>query len=825
MSALTPEQIRQGLAENGQAPYGAARNARAESLSAAAEATGDRELFRQALDRLIDAYEWSAERTKMVVPFARLLQEYDRDPSAFAAYEVHSLFWRFKWVAGRIVESPEIPLAAVERWLTDMERRYRLAGYSERAVRQAEFHLADATGDEGRMDRAAAGWTAAPRDQMSDCHACEINTQGWYWARKGEDAKAIEVWEPVLSGGKSCMEEPHRVLAHSLFPLVRLGRLDEARAHHLRGYRMARGKDSLLRSVGKHIEFCALTGNESRGLEILAEHAAHLGPLADAESQMEFAGGILVLLRRLIELGHGDRPAVPGSQGSASSVNELYERLYADATGIAARFDARNGTTLVSDRLAERIERQPLVEVLPLGVRSAGLPVGTAAPAASAPDTAAPDIASLVERARALRKQGHPAADGLWARITELADAGEELPDTGVTGEVLEHRAVGAARAGSDRARTLFVEAAEAHRSAGQHARAAYAELALAGTAAQFGAEPTEIRELLAAATDAARALDEADPARRRRIVAAELATIQIESYLRGRESQETVDPQFVAELEDFVARHAVGEADGQADVDDVLADAELTLARLALTVGQLDRAERLLVSAADRCLGVERPWDAVEALSIRASVLAARGDLEAAESTARTALGHAAELTDGEAQAAVRLTLADILLRREPTGPTRRRRTPSMRHIGSTRRGSRRPAEPGHGCCSPVPTPRRSARPRRPRCCSRRCPTWWNRAMRRLWRLGRRSARCCASCTIPGRRPSSICWPPRPPRTGTPPGRRRASRTRRRNAWGRRGCAPRRSPRTGGPWSCGGSRVTTRWARCGCCGHWRGWP
>ncbi|MFF1478394.1 tetratricopeptide repeat protein [Streptomyces sp. NPDC058301] len=673
MTVLTPEEIRQGLADNARAPYGAARNARAETLAAAAESSGDRGLFRQALDQLIDAYEWSAERTKMVVPFARLLQEYDRDPTAFPGYEVHGLFWRFKWVAGRIVESPEIPLAAVERWLTDMERRYRLAGYSERAVRQAEFHLADATGDEARMDRAAAAWTAAARDRMSDCHACEINTQGWYWARKGEDAKAIEVWEPVLSGGKSCMEEPHRVLAHSLLPLVRLGRLDEARSHHLRGYRMARGNDSLLRSVGKHIEFCALTGNESRGLEILAEHATHLGPLTDVESQMEFAGGVLVLLRRLVDLGHGDRPAVP-YQGAPQTVHELYERLSADATSIAARFDARNGTPHVSERLAERIGRQPLVDVLPLGVRSAALPAATAPVGAGQPGTASPhtaataalDFAALVEHARIARQQGRPSADALWARVGELADAGKELPDAAVAADLLEFRARTAARAGAEQARGLYAHAADAHRAAGEQARAAYALLGVAGTAAQAGGEAGEIRHLLAVAAEAARALDEADPARARRIAAAELTTLQIESYLRGRETPEEdgqpVDPALTAALEDFVTAHGT---DVRPDVADVLAEAELVLARIALTIGDLDRAEPLLTSAAHHCLVAERPWEAAEPLSLRARVLAARDDREGAEAVARTALGHAAELTDPEEQAAVRLTLAEILLRR----------------------------------------------------------------------------------------------------------------------------------------------------------------
>lgn len=743
MTSMTPDEIRQGLGENSCAPYGAARNARAEALSAAAEATGDRELFRRSLQGLIDAYEYSAERTRMVVPFARLLQEYDKDPSSFGSYEVHSLFWRFKWVAGRIVESPEIPLGTVDRWLTDMERRYRLAGYSERAVRQAEFHLADAIGDEDRMDRAMAGWAAAERDGMSDCHACEINTQGWYRARRGDDAGAVEIWEPVLSGGKSCMEEPHRVLAHSLLPLVRLGRSAEARSHHLRGYRMTRGKDSLLRSVGEHIEFCALTGNESRGLEILAEHASHLGPLADVESQMEFTGGILVLLRRLGDLGHGELPAA-SYQGTPRTVGELYELLHADAFGIAARFDARNGSAHVSAQLSERVARQPLVDALPLGVRSQALPAGTAparpartapesgasaaglaatgtaavvgpvgAGAASAggtgPGTADADFPALVERARAARRRGHPSADGLWTAVARLAGAHEGVADAGLAGDLLEHRAHTAAIAGDAEAVALFTEAAGAHREAGEHGRAAYADLAAAGTAVQFGSGPQEIRRLLGTALASAEAVDGSDPARPRRLASAELTRIRIESFLRGHEEHSRgadegqegqdgtgegpegaeqaagdgeeaghgvpghgVDALMVAELEAFVADAGAsgsGETAAAAGVADVVGAAELLLAKLALTVGDLGRAEPLLDSAARHCLDAERPWEAVEPLAVRAQVLAARGALDEAEAVARTALEHAGEVTDGGEQAAVRMSLAEVLMRRGAEG------------------------------------------------------------------------------------------------------------------------------------------------------------
>lgn len=432
MTALTPAEIERGLAENASAPHGAARIAHAEALSAAAESSGDRTLFRHALSALIDAYEYSAERTKMTVPFARLLQEYDRDPSVFAAHETHGLYWRFKWVTGSIVGSPEVPLDAIERWLAEMERRYRVAGFSERAVRQAEFYLADSLGDRARADRAMSDWAAAERDRMSDCHACELSNQGRYWARREEDTKAIGVWEPVLAGQKTCMEEPHRALAHSLLSLVRLGHTDEARSHHLRGYRMARGNESLLRAIGEHIEFCALTGNESRGLEILSEHTAHLGPLADAEAQLGFNGGVLVLLRRLTDLGHGDRPAVP-YEGVGRTVRELADLLYGQVSAIAERFDARNGSGHVSGLLAERLARRPLTDALPLGVRSPVLPgAGTGAVSGRAGAVAggggaltgdsvpsgaagtvradgaggAEELADLVERARAFRKRG-----------------------------------------------------------------------------------------------------------------------------------------------------------------------------------------------------------------------------------------------------------------------------------------------------------------------------------------------------------------------------------------------------------------------------------
>ncbi|MFC9293292.1 tetratricopeptide repeat protein [Streptomyces sp. NPDC057011] len=673
MTTLTPQEIELGLAENRESPNGAARNAHAEALVGAAEASGDRALFRAALDNLVGAYLFSSESSKLLVPFARLLQEYDKNPGSFSSWDAHSLFWQFKWVTTAISDSPGIPLESATGWLDEMERRYRLAGYSERPVREAELWLADATGDDERADRAFELWLAAERDDMSDCLACELNSQGQYAVLRGDDARALDLWASVLAGEKTCAEEPHRVLATSLLPLLRLGRADEARSHHLRGYRMARGNESLLPSVGKHIEFCALTGNESRGLEILAEHAAHVGPLANVDDQLAFHGGILVLLRRLTELGHGASPAV-AYEGTPRTVSELYEVLYAGSLDIARQFDARNGTTRVSERFLTRIGREPLTGRLPLGVRTAAL--AAAVPVVAAPvgePAGSTGFAELVERARRARDEGHPAADALWAEVSVRADAQPE-PDPLVAADLADHRALAAARGGAQEASELLTAVREGYRALGQAQRAALAELRLATLAAQSGAAPAEVRRLLGVAVRAAEGLDPAEPLRTRRIALAELSAIRMESYLRSLEAtgdtghghghghghdhaQGHGHDELAAELTAFVAAYAP-------TLPDLVAEAEEMLGRVSLSQGDQERAVELLAAAADRAVAAGRPWQAVDPLVLRAGVLMSLERPEEAERAARSALEHSAEVTDSETQGVVRLTLADILLR-----------------------------------------------------------------------------------------------------------------------------------------------------------------
>ncbi|MFE4829154.1 tetratricopeptide repeat protein [Streptomyces sp. NPDC056672] len=759
-TSLSPEEIRRALWENQSAPNGPLRNARGEELAAAAESTGDRDLLRAALFGLIQAYEYSTERGKMLVPFARLLQEWDADPSAFDGADTHTFHWMFKWVSSGMLSLPEIPLATMEQWLAEMERRYRTAGFTERAVRQAEFDLAEQTGDTGRTARAFEAWTAAERDRMANCHACELNDQGAYWLSLGQDHKALGIWEPVLADRSHCAEEPHRVLAKSLLPLVRTGRLEEARANHLRGYRMARGNESLLPSIGRHIEFCALTGNEGRGLELLAEHAQHLSSDGNAYSRLELFTGALTLLRRLLALGLDTQPAVPMA-GQRRTVRELHDLLDVEAASIAARFDARNGSDVVSGLLKSRLECEPLLGALPLGVRAATLTtVGGAAPtSAAAPGSsgvgatgvgatgvgatgasaaagsrtaagtgpgagAVRTVPELVAEARELRDQGHPGTSGAWERIVSRLARDGVTADPLLAAELLERGAVragsagnaagttaggtggtggtsGAGSTGEKTVRELFEEVVVAYRAVGELSRAALNELRVAYVAARAGASPGEIRALLATAEASARALPLTDPTRTRRIATVALNTIRLGPTLRHQheEHEEHGDADHGsgghstaahghartdAELAAFVAEFSTAPTDeggapggprdpgdpsdpgDPANLADLLSEAEALRAEHAWREGDTDRADALFVSAARRAVDGGYPWEAAEPLAQRARLLLMLGRPQEAESPARAALEHGAELVEANELGHLRLTLADALYQQD---------------------------------------------------------------------------------------------------------------------------------------------------------------
>ncbi|WP_212748922.1 hypothetical protein [Nocardia cyriacigeorgica] len=362
-------------------PHGRARTQRLETLAAAARSGTDRALEGAVLLELARSYMYAGERDLSPMAYGRLLSIYDAHPAELGhlSYSVH---WQLKWMTWDLIGNPAVPLPTVHRWLDEMDNRYRQRGYSARPVLSLRADLASAIGDHDSAIALRDAALAKPRDQMADCDACERNGWGMISAAAGDDEAALEQWRPVIDGERSCAEEPHRTLAKALVPMLLTGRTAAARSAHLTGYPLVRHNIELRASVGEHIEFCALTGNEARGLEILAEHSGWITEqAADIGSRLSFITGVSVLLRRLAAL---DMAELPVGGGTVSSVLAVLE---AEIEEVVRRYDSRNGTGEYRKRVTERLTRQPLVELLPLGLRARSLATQSVSAATDSGDT------------------------------------------------------------------------------------------------------------------------------------------------------------------------------------------------------------------------------------------------------------------------------------------------------------------------------------------------------------------------------------------------------------------------------------------------------
>jgi tetratricopeptide (TPR) repeat protein len=645
---LTIQALREAMRENSGQPEGPARNERAERLLAEAERIGEPLAVIEALGHQLQAYNYSSEKAKMFVPFSRLLRMWDENPADFDAYEAHSLHWVFKWVSSGMLDQPHIPLASIEKWLGEMEHRYRLAGYSERAVRQGEFRVARHVGDRERAARAYAAWLAADRDRMADCHACELHTQGHWRAQLGEDEEALEIWAPVLAGEHTCAHEPHAVLASSLLPLLRLGRGEQARANHLRGYRLVRPMESMRGSVAEHIEFCALTGNEARGLEILAERPAYFTDAGDPDSHLDFLAVTALLMDRLVALGHGGQ-SVPGPAGSSWTAGGLAGHARVEALAIARRFDERNGTDRVSELVRERMGQAPLLDRLPLGVRASGaVPVRAPEPVVESVTESRDPLAE----ARRLSKERSPSARAAWEAV---AASGVEL-DALARAELDDHRAMAMADGPAESER-LFRTAAEGYEAAGDHGEAEAAR-ARAAYALALDERVEEASAAVEAAIARVLALHAEGAATARQVAGALIARVRI--GLLRLHAEEGAPEELARSVDALLAFTAACAEDPT--VMDRVAEAEAVRGDLAAHRGDAEGAARQYAHAAELYHRAGLPWYAVEPEVQLSRIALHLDDVETAERAARAALEHGAAHAPAGGQARLRMQLAHAL-------------------------------------------------------------------------------------------------------------------------------------------------------------------
>ncbi|GAA3583363.1 hypothetical protein GCM10022198_03230 [Klugiella xanthotipulae] len=346
-------------------PYGPELRNLIDEAIRQAEESGDNDLAYAARMRLSNLAFNMGDHDTLLSSFAWCLGMHDSDPLRYP-YETDGgdLLWQFKWISEALGVNPLFPLEKITEIHGDMERRYREAGLSQSGVLQAKLGVAVPMGylDEARRLRAERD--LIERDDYSHCEACVRREDAGFYRVFGDETEAVRLYDEIFANNFSCGDEPERSEAEVLLPYLRAGRLDDARTAHLRSYRASRSKLDGITIIADHLVFCAVTGNEARGLAMLERHIGRVvgDPLNFLDHFITFTA-MAVLLDAVTRAGHGHQPVrgadAPrlhgylGERDTSWTAAELAAACWVAAESLAEKFNTRNGNTHFSTRLAE----------------------------------------------------------------------------------------------------------------------------------------------------------------------------------------------------------------------------------------------------------------------------------------------------------------------------------------------------------------------------------------------------------------------------------------------------------------------------------------
>lgn len=335
-----------------------------------ADIEGDLETQYLAREQLMRACIFGGVTEKALVAFSWCLAQFDQNPGKFSEW---AILWKYKWILGLICNFPQVSKTQICKMQDDFAERSQRGGYGPRAAQMHRYRSERFWDNKEKAIEYFRKMEEAPRDELANCSACELDDRVTFSVYRGNDERALELAQPLLDGKQQCGTVPHRTYANILLPLIRLGRLPEARQYHLKGYEMIAGNKSFLDKVAEHLMFLSLTGNYARAIEVFEKHFPWMEKNRDAFYHFRFSRAAWFMFEMLAEQPN-ESLAEPQlclprsfplySERGRYGAARLAAWFKQKADELALRFDQRNETDFFMRTIAEtpslRALRRPL---------------------------------------------------------------------------------------------------------------------------------------------------------------------------------------------------------------------------------------------------------------------------------------------------------------------------------------------------------------------------------------------------------------------------------------------------------------------------------
>lgn len=301
---------------------------------------------------------FGASNEEMVIHFSWVLNAYETNPELF---DESDFLWMYKWILSEMYSNPDVSLEQIQNILEDFKVRMQRNGYSLRPYydrlydESMQMNCYDAARDYLRLRN------EQPRDDMSNCEACELDNELDYHLACGCFDEAYHRAQPLISKQLTCRCVPTRTFATLALEALVTGRTEIAAdlfARAEEGMLELSEDESMVGTVGTMTNYLFRSGSE-RAWEYLEKYVPwSVG--ADAYRSYIYyknlAGGLKQAdLAREVPLVLP--PDVPYyTPTNIYKVETLYKYYEKEALALAARFDARNRNTAFTDNVRKELE-------------------------------------------------------------------------------------------------------------------------------------------------------------------------------------------------------------------------------------------------------------------------------------------------------------------------------------------------------------------------------------------------------------------------------------------------------------------------------------
>ncbi|MBC6459203.1 hypothetical protein [Actinomadura sp. HBU206391] len=324
------------------------------------------------------------------------------------------------------------PAPRIHRLLDELEKHCPPTRRSTRyAIDHYRMCVEARRGDLDAVER-LWGRLRAQGEPEDHFHSDGMATKGaTMWQRLGRNDRAVEALAPLVAGQIPTGERQEHA-DDLVMPYLRAGRLEEAVAAHQRTYARPGMK---LEDVAGHLEFCARTGNEERGLDVLRRNLHYFEQDVASVELMWTATAAALLCHRVMQKDLDTEWIWPCDCDDPEcdadvvwSYADLGSLLRWQAVNFSHRVDELNGTSFQSEKITELLHAEPIALDLPL-------PPDTAEPRHRAAPPPATHLASataddLRDGLCAARTLERPKAKSIRMQLLLQNAIAQEQPET-----------------------------------------------------------------------------------------------------------------------------------------------------------------------------------------------------------------------------------------------------------------------------------------------------------------------------------------------------------------------------------------------------------